>query len=100
QVGGGAAYRYLDVFEVGFDALVDLSTFERASVQMGGGVEYIAGESAPLRLGFQYDTGRKLSSLTAALGYLHPQLGLDLALRQDFGRMKGTQLLLGLRYQV
>lgn len=100
RVGGGAAYRYLDVFEVGFDAIVDLSSFDHATVQMGGGVEYIAGGSAPLRAGFQYDTGRKMSSFTAALGYLHPKFGMDLALRQDFGREKATQLLLGLRYIV
>lgn len=100
RVGGGVAYQYGTVFEVGFDALVDLSTFESAEVVLGGGVQYVPGDKVPLRLGFQHDTGRRSSSLTAAAGYVQEQFGLDLALRQDFGREHGTQLLLGVRYHV
>jgi hypothetical protein len=100
RVGGGVAYQYESVFEVGFDTLVDLSTFETAKVVLGGGVQYVPGNIVPLRLGFQYDGGRRSSSLTAAAGYTQAKFGVDLALRQDFGRDRGTQLLLAVRYHV
>jgi hypothetical protein len=100
RVGGGVSYQYKTIFQVGLDTLVDLSTFEHASVLIGGGAEYNAGGIVPLRLGFQQDTGRHMSSLTVGVGYNHPKVGVDLSLRQDFGDHRQSYLLLGLRYHV
>ncbi len=100
RVGGGVAYQYETVFEIGLDALVDLSTFDSARVAIGGGVQYVPKDIVPLRLGFQHDTGRRSSSLTMSAGYTQPKFGIELAFRQDFGREDGSQLLLAGRYHV
>ena len=68
---------------------------------IGGGIEYLAGESFPLRVGYRRDQGRELNQITAAVGYVDQQFGLDLALRQDIANGNNdTQILLNLRYHV
>jgi hypothetical protein len=100
RVGGGVSYQFRDVFQVGVDTLVDLSTFDHASVVIGGGAEYVLADVVPLRLGFQEDTGRHMGTLTAGVGYRHPKFGVDLSLRQDFAAHRQSYLLLGLSYHV
>ncbi|MAQ18001.1 MAG: hypothetical protein CMN30_24790 [Sandaracinus sp.] len=101
-LGGGLGYAFGNLFSVSGDILVDLTTFEQAELLFGVGIEYLAGESFPLRVGYRRDQGRVLNQITASVGYVDQQFGMDIALRQDIAYEPGndTQLLLNIRYHV
>lgn len=103
QFGGSVSYSYQQIFSVAVDTMVDLTSFDSATVLFGIGAEYVAGGSVPIRLGYRHDFGRNLNQLSAAVGYASGQFGLDLALRQDLNAVEGTRqshLLLMVRYHV
>jgi hypothetical protein len=100
RVGGGASYSFGETFSVGGEGLVDLSTFDHATVIAGGGVEYFAGGLVPLRFGYRYDSGRDIHSVSGGLGYVDQQVGIDVSLRQDVDGASDTKLLFSLRYHV
>lgn len=99
-VGGSLSFAIKDTFTIGGDGLVDLSTFDQASVLAGGGLEYLAGGAVPLRLGYRFDSGRDTHSVTGSLGYVDQSVGVDLALRQHVAGAKDTQLVFTFRYHV
>ncbi len=101
QVGGSVSYSFGSVFSVGGDVLVDLTTFDSVEIIAGGGVEYLAADSIPIRVGYRRDQGRELNQFTASVGYVDRAFGLDFGLRRDIASdTKDTQLLLNFRYHV
>ena len=100
QVGGSIAIDTEGVFSLAGDLLVDLTTFDSARVLGGGGLEFLAGGSVPLRAGYRYDSGRQLHSVTAGIGYVDQVFGADFSLRKDVTGDKATQLLVSVRYHV
>ena len=98
-VGGGIGYAFGTVFTASGDILVDLTTFAKAELLLGIGLEYLAGESFPLRVGYRRDQGRNLHQVTAAVGYVDQAFGIDIAMRQDVAHGDNdTQILMNLRY--
>lgn len=100
QVGGSAAFTYDSVFTIGADVLVDLTTFEEAQVLAGGGVELLAAGKVPIRLGYTFDSGRQIHSVSGGLGYVEASWGLELGLRQDVAGASDTAILASFRYFV
>ena len=100
-LGGSASYSMGTTFSIAADVLIDMTTFAKAQVIFGGGAEYLAGDTVPIRIGFRREHGRKLNQITAAVGYVDQNFGVDLALRQDIASDESdTQLLLSFRYHV
>ncbi|MCB9613316.1 MAG: hypothetical protein H6721_08705 [Sandaracinus sp.] len=99
-LGGGVSYSYEALFTIGVDVLVDLTTFDSAELLLGGGAEVLIAGQVPIRLGYRRDQGRELNQITAAVGYVDQKVGIDIALRQDIGGPKETQLLFAFRYHV
>jgi hypothetical protein len=104
-VGGSASYTIEDMVTIAFDGLADLSTFTyldgslRPEALFGGGVEvFVSG--VPIRAGYSFDTGRDIHYVTAGLGYVAEQFGVDLSWRQQVAGDDDTWLLLGFRYFV
>jgi hypothetical protein len=100
QVGGSAAINIGNVFTIGGEGIVDLSTFEDPSVLAGGGAEFLAGGTVPLRAGYRFDSGRDEHTVTAGIGYVDKHVGVDLSLRQDVQGNDETRLQFSLRYHV
>ncbi len=100
QFGGGIAYNYQTMLSVGLDVLVDISTFDDAEVLLGGGVEFVAGNAVPLRIGFQRDQGRHRTSITSSVGYTKNKVLVELSLRQELGRHNESYIQFTLRYLV
>jgi len=100
QLGGGASVTLAEVVTVGADALVDLTTYESAALLVGGGVEYLSAGRIPLRLGYSFDSGRRVHSVTGGLGYLDQKVGIELSLRQAVHGDDGTLLMASFRYFV
>jgi hypothetical protein len=99
-IGGGVSFGMKDVFVVGGDLLADLSTFESATIVTGFGAEVIALGVMPLRLGYEYDTGRLQHHLTAGVGYSDEELGLDLSLDQGVNGPYATRIMFSMSYKV
>lgn len=49
------------------------------------GVEYLAADHYPLRVGYRYDAGQSTHGISGGLGYIDPQFSVDLAIRQTVG---------------
>lgn len=103
QVGGSASYTIDSRFTIAFDGLADLGTFThedgtiRPEALIGLGAEYFTGE-VPIRAGYIYDSGRDTHFVTAGVGWMNQQLGIDIACRQQVTAEYHTWLLATFRY--
>ena len=102
-VGGSASYTIDNTFTLAFDGLADLSTFHnvdgslRPEALFGAGAElFVSG--IPIRAGWGFDTGRSIHYVTAGLGYVQAEFGVDIAWRQQVFGDDDTWLLLAGRY--
>jgi hypothetical protein len=103
MVGGSAGFAAGNGLTLGGDVLVDLNTHKQFSgpkLQFGGGIEYLAQNMAPIRLGYFYDQGRARNGVTAGLGYVTTNFGVQLSLRQVVTGEKETTLMSALQYFV
>jgi hypothetical protein len=69
-------------------------------VLAGGGIEYLAANMVPLRVGYRYDAGRESHFVTGGIGFVDPKWGIDLSLRQEVDGQEATELQLAIRYFV
>lgn len=100
-VGGSLGLNLTDYLSLGADFLSDLTTFDGVEFIAGGGVELLAGEAIPLRIGYRVDTGRERHQLTGSVGYTDQKVGIDFSIRQDLsGDGRETALVMGFRYHV
>lgn len=99
QVGGSLSFGGTS-FALGGDVLVDLTTFDKAKLLAGGGAEYFAQDTFPLRVGYQFDQGRKHHFVTGGLGYVDQRFAVQAALRQRLGSASETRLMFALQYSV
>lgn len=100
QIGGGLAYQYKTKFQVGFDLLVDLTTFSAPRPLYGGGIEWWPSDHYPIRAGYRRDEGRKIHTLTMSVGYNDTRYAVELALRQELGEFRQSTLLVSARYAI
>jgi hypothetical protein len=94
------AFAVADSFSIGADLLADLSTFDKASLIVGGGLEFLAGNAIPLRAGYRGDLARESHAVTAGIGYIDAQVGFDIGLRQDVAGTDETRVMAAMRYFV
>lgn len=92
-IGGGAGVALGNIAVLGADVLVDMTSYDKAAVTFGGGLEFFAAQVIPIRAGYSYDVKRSQHTLTLGLGYTDRSVGLDLSLRQDLGGEGDTRLL-------
>lgn len=98
-VGCGVAVMPLSTLTVVADALVDFRTNGSPRGRYSGGVELFLGNHYPLRVGYLYDDVRQgAQAVTAGIGYLDENFGVEFALRQGIVPEPQTTLLLSLRY--
>lgn len=100
ELGFSAGFMLAPEFVFGFDILGDMGNFEAPSMTAGGGLEYLAAGTVPLRGGYSFDTTRELHRLGLGVGYTDKMLGVDLGFRQDLSGGDETRVLLALRYYV
>lgn len=105
QAGGSVSYTIDGMFTLAFDGLADFTTFqhEDGSVRpeglFGAAAEYFTGE-VPIRAGYIYDSGRDLHYVTAGVGWMNENVGVDIAYRQQVTGDLHTWLLASFRYFV
>lgn len=116
RLGIGLSYRPSERLLLAADALIDFTGSEsciavtnglctdkekRTVYRLGGGVEYIVKNVAPLRLGYLYDSNDGAHYISGGVGYLDlmRNYGIDLSLRQQVSAGTETVVLLGVRVQ-
>ena len=100
MAGGSVNLAPIDSLSFGGDLLVDLSTFQKNELLLGGGAQFIAGEMVPLRIGYRRDTGRNFNQITAGAGFNKGRFGIEAALRQTLGSQKESYILIMTRIVV
>jgi hypothetical protein len=104
-VGGSVSYTFENVLTLAVDGFADLSTFRdaggsvRPEMLLGGAAEVFTGE-LPIRAGYFYDSGRGIHYISAGLGFVRPEFGIDFAWRQQIVGEDDTWLTLSFRYFV
>lgn len=99
-LGGSVAFNAASIATFGIDTLFDISTFDTADVNIGGGVEFLIANVAPIRLGYSYDTKRELHVLSGGAGYTDRAVGFDISIQQQLSNAKDTRVMAAIRYYV
>lgn len=103
MVGGSASFGLGSGLTLGGDVLVDLNThkaFDGTKIQAGGGLEFLAQGTIPLRGGYVYDQGRGTHAVTGGLGYVDQRFGLQVSVRQVVSGVKETLVFAAIQYFV
>lgn len=96
-LGGGLGYGSADL-SVEVDALADFNTYDHTTGRFMVGAEYLLGDHVPVRAGYRYDEGGALHAVSAGLGYIGTEFGIEGALRRTLGEEAATTLVFQLGY--
>jgi hypothetical protein len=97
---GAVAVAIVPSLSVGADLLTDMSTYSKPEVITGGGLEYLIGNSVPLRAGYSADIARSVHAVGFGVGYTDQRVGLDLGFKQEIKGGHGTRVMGAVRYYV
>lgn len=100
MAGGSLGFNVGEALTLGGDVIADFTTFGRAAVTVGGGIEYLHDATIPLRLGYMFDGGRDLHYVSAGVGYNDQKMGVELGLQQGVSGTNDTRLVAAIRYFV
>ena len=107
MITGGIAIAAVESLSFGVDVLTDVSSFDNPQVTVGGGIEYLGGNSVPIRAGYSFDVARELHALGVGIGYTDQRIGLDLGVQQQLNKSgedprvgHETRILAAVRYYV
>jgi hypothetical protein len=101
-VGGGIGYM-TDIFAIGVDGIADLSSWSvpgstRPTARLGAGGEYKVGGIVPLRLGYRFDEGAKLSTLSFGSGYVGQELAIEASVKRTLSNPGATTIFFSVAY--
>jgi hypothetical protein len=80
------------------DALVDLTSWGKAKARAMIGGEYLIGDHVPVRLGYQFDQGAKLHTLSTGVGYIGTEFSVEAGLKRTLSNPGATTVLFSLEY--
>jgi opacity protein-like surface antigen len=82
------------------DAAADFTTWERTTMRLMAGAEYVVGDHFPLRAGYRWDSGLHAHAASAGLGYISSVFTLEFGARRSFGEFGATALVFSFAYHV
>lgn len=81
--GGGLGFKKGDLTLEADVVGVDKVVWGAWKARFGAGVEYLAGDHYPLRVGWQYDQGSQRHAITYGTGFVERSFALDVGVRQE-----------------
>ncbi len=96
-VGGGLGFANENLSLEG-DGVADLNTWGKATARFMAGGEYLVADHVPIRLGYRFDQGAKLHTLSGGLGYLSPEFSIDAAVKRTISQPGVTTIILSVAY--
>lgn len=98
-LGGGVGFGER-MYTLEADVAYDFTTFEEPTLIANVGVEFLAAERFPLRMGYRFDDGLSSQFLSMGTGYVSREFSLDFAYRRSISGDRSTSIFLGLKYHV
>jgi hypothetical protein len=100
--GGGIGFGF-DYFAVEVDGIADMSSWgvpgaERPKARVGAGAEYRVGGVVPLRLGYKYDQGATLNTLSFGSGYIGNEFAVEATVSRTASNPGATTAFLSVAY--
>jgi opacity protein-like surface antigen len=91
---GGAEY------SAEVDVVADFTTYDKTKTRTMIGLEALAADNYPLRLGYRYDEGLKSHAFSIGAGYASREFSFDFSLRRVLGDYATTAIFIGIKYHV
>jgi hypothetical protein len=92
--GVGVSYARPE-FGIDVDAVLDGTTFDRATVRVMAGAEALVANVVGLRLGYRFDEGQGTHSMAFGAGYNDRKFAVDAAVRRSVAGPEYTAVVLG-----
>ena len=96
-VGGGLGFGNANVSIEG-DAIADLSSWGKPTARLMLGGEYLAADHVPIRLGYRFDQGAKLHTLSAGLGYIASEFAIEGTVKRTLSDPGVTTMIFSVAY--
>jgi len=96
-VGGGIGYGTGDL-SIEVDGLADMSSWGKPTARIMAGGEYLIASRVPVRLGYRFDQGAQLHTLSAGLGYISPEFAIEASVKRTLSDPGATSLFFSLAY--
>jgi hypothetical protein len=90
----------LGLLTVAGDVVADFETRERTILSYNGGLEFLMGQTFPLRAGYSWDGYTHSSKLSMGLGFNTPGGGVDMAYQHGLGSERERLVVLTFKMQV
>jgi hypothetical protein len=101
-VGGGLGYS-ANYFSVEVDGIADLSSWgvpgaAKPTARIMGGVEYVVAQHVPIRGGYKFDEGAKLSTVSLGSGYVGTEFAIEASVKRTASNPGATTAFLSFAY--
>jgi hypothetical protein len=98
SMGVGAALTPVSFLTIVADALIDFRSAATVKGRYSGGVELFIANRFPLRAGYAYDDLRGTHAVTAGVGYMDENFGVEFGMREAVYPDPQTTMMLSVRY--
>lgn len=100
--GGGIGFGF-DYFAVEVDGIADMSSWgipgaEKPKARVGAGAEYRIGGMVPIRLGYKFDQGAALNTLSFGTGYIANEFSVEASVSRTASNPGATTAFLSVAY--
>ncbi len=111
MVGGGIGYTG-GGFSIEADGIADLNSWlkpvdpatgklsPRPTARFGAGAEYSIADKVPIRVGYKFDQGAKLHTVSAGLGVVLPQFSIEASVKRTISNPGATTVVFGIAYHL
>lgn len=96
-VGGGLGYGDANL-SIEADGIADLTSWGKPTARLGVGGEYLVADHVPIRLGYRFDQGAKLHTLSAGLGYIAPEFSIEGTVKRSLSDPGVTTMIFSVAY--
>jgi len=96
-VGGGLGYAG-DTFSIEADGLADLNSWDKPTVRVGAGAEYLVVGVVPIRAGYRFDQGAKLNTLSLGTGYIGSFFSIEATVKRTLSNPGATTMIFSVAY--
>jgi hypothetical protein len=97
-MGAGIALQPASILTIVADALLDFRQVGQVRGRYSGGVELFLGNHFPIRAGYAFDHLRFSHAITAGVGYMDENFGVEFGIRQAVAPDPETTMMLSVRY--
>lgn len=96
-IGGGLAYKG-GALTIEADGVADINSWLKPTARIGVGGEYIIVGRVPVRLGYRYDSGGKLSTLSLGTGFISTSFSVEATVRRSLSNPGETGMVFSVAY--